>query len=107
MMDISKGFYPDTWTGGAAWSTDDFHTVLRCILDSPHAAAPVAALATALGEGGAAKLQSMNANNLLLRRAYDDLARDIDTAAFGRTLEDVYTLPTAAHTLAARSRLGV
>jgi hypothetical protein len=47
----------------------------------------------------------MNAKNLLLRRAYDPLARDIDAAAFGPKLKDVYTLPSAAHVLAARIEL--
>jgi hypothetical protein len=37
---------------------------------------------------GAAKLESMNAN-LLLRRTYDPLARDIDAAAFGPDFADV------------------
>jgi hypothetical protein len=55
--------------------------------------------------GGAAKLESMNAKNLLLRRAYDSLARDIDAAAFGPKKKDVYTLPSAAHVLAARIEL--
>ena len=53
---------------------------------------------------GAAKLESMNAN-LLLRRTYDPLARDIDAAAFGPDFADVYTLPSAAHLLAARRKL--
>jgi hypothetical protein len=47
----------------------------------------------------------MNQKNLLLRRAYDPLASDIDAAAFGPDLEDVYTLPSAAHVLAARRKL--
>ena len=47
----------------------------------------------------------MNAMNLLLRRAYDPLVRDIDAAAFGAEFEDVYTLPSAAHVLAARRKL--
>ena len=47
----------------------------------------------------------MNAKNLLLRRAYDPLARDIDATAFGPKKKDVYTLPSAAHVLAARIEL--
>ena len=47
----------------------------------------------------------MNAKNLLMRRAYDPLARDIDAVAFGADFEDVYTLPSAAHVLAARRKL--
>ena len=47
----------------------------------------------------------MNQKNLLLRRAHDPLARDIYAAAFGPDLEDVYTLPSAAHVLAARRKL--
>jgi hypothetical protein len=35
----------------------------------------------------------------------DPVARDIDAAAFGPDLEDVYTLPSAAHVLAARRKL--
>ena len=50
-------------------------------------------------------LASMNQMNLLLRRAYDNLARDIPLAVFGAKLEDVYTLPSAAHTVAARRAL--
>jgi hypothetical protein len=117
MTDITKGLLPETWNG-AAWSTEDFHTVLRSIVSSPHAAVPVVELEAALSSkfpffgrrswvrrGGAAKLESMNAKNLLLRRAYDPLARDIAAAAFGPKLKDVYTLPSAAHVLAARIEL--
>ena len=117
MTDISKGLVPETWNG-AAWSAEDFRTVLRSIVSSPHAAVPVVELEVALSSkfpffgrrswerrGGAAKLEAMNAKNLLLRRAYDPLARDIDAAAFGPELKDVYTLPSAAHVLAARRKL--
>ena len=101
---ISSGLIPETWEG-AAWSTEDCRTVLQKIVSSPHAAVPVVELVAELGGGGAAKLKSMNAMNLLLRRAYDPLARDIDDAAFGADFEDVYTLPSAAHVLAARRKL--
>jgi len=47
----------------------------------------------------------MTQKDLLLRRAYDPLARDIDASAFGPDREDVYTLPSAAHVLAARRKL--
>lgn len=104
MTDISIGLLPET-VDGAAWCTEDFLAVLRSIISSPHAAVPVVELATVLGASGASKLKSMNAKNLLLRRAYDPLARDIDAAAFGPDLEDVYTLPSAAHILAARRKL--
>ena len=112
--DIAKGLSPSTWEG-AAWTTDDCHTVLHMIASSPHAAVPAAQLEAHLGFslfglrlfgwGGAQKLQSMNKMNLLLRRSYDPLARDIDAAAFGPDLEDVYTLPSAAHIIAARRKL--
>ena len=104
MTDISKGLLPETWNG-AAWSTDDCRLVLQAIVSSPHTAVPVVELVAVLGAGGAVKLESMNAKNLLLRRAYDPLARDIDAAAFGAVFEDVYTLPSAAHVIAARRRL--
>ncbi len=104
MVSINNGLRLTTWKD-AAWSAEDFRTMLRAIVASPHAAVPVGELETALGVGGAAKLESMNAKNLLLRRAYDPLARDIDAAAFGPDLEDVYTLPSAAHVLAARIEL--
>ena len=105
MTDISHGLFPEVSWKDAAWSAEDFRTVLRSIVSSPHAAVLVLQLYAELGEGGAAKLESMNAKNLLLRRAYDPLARDIDLAAFGPDLEDVYTLPSAAHVLAARRKL--
>jgi hypothetical protein len=104
MTDISKGLLPETFEG-AAWCTEDFRALLRSIVSSPHAAVPVVELVTVLGTGGAATLQSMNQKNLLLRRAYDPLARDIDASAFGPELENVYTLPSAAHVLAARRKL--
>jgi hypothetical protein len=91
--------------GGREPSVEDFRAVLQTIVSSPHAAVPVLQMYAELGDDGAAKLESMNAKNLLLRRAYDPLARDIDTAAFGPDLEDVYTLPSAAHVLAARRKL--
>jgi hypothetical protein len=105
MTDISHGLFPEVSWKDAAWSAEDFRTVMRSIVSSPHAAVPVLQMYAELGEGGAAELESMNAKNLLLRRAYDPLARDIDTAAFGPDLEDVYTLPSAAHVLAARRKL--
>ena len=108
MADISNGLRPATIWKGAAWSAADLRAVLRSIVSSPHAAVPVADLAAMLGAGGAAKLASMNGRDLLVLRAFDPLARDIDAAAFGPGLdEDVYTLPSAAHVLAARIELDV
>ena len=114
MTRITKGLSPSTWEG-AAWTTDDCRTVLHMIASSPHAAVPAAQLEAQLGFrlfglrlfgwGGAQKLQSMNKMNLLLRRSYDPLARDIDAAAFGPKKQDVYTLPSAAHVCAARVEL--
>jgi hypothetical protein len=104
MTDISNGLRLTSWKD-AAWSTEDFRTVLQTIVSSPHAAVLVLQMDAELGEGGAAKLDSMNAKNLLLRRAYDPLARDIDMAAFGPKLKEVYTLPSAAHVIAARIEL--
>jgi hypothetical protein len=104
MTRITKGLSPSTWDG-AAWSADDCRTVLHMIASSPHAAVSVAQLVAALGEDGSNKLQSMNKLNLLLRRSYDPLARDIDAAAFGPKKQDVYTLPSAAHVRAARVEL--
>jgi len=123
---IAKGLSPSTWEG-AAWTTDDCRTVLHMIASSPHAAVPAAQLEAhlgfslfglrlfgwggaqkleaALGLDGSKKLQSMNKMNLLLRRSYDPLARDIDAAAFGPKKQDVYTLPSAAHVCAARVEL--
>ena len=105
MADISKGLRPEIWKG-AAWSAEDLRAVLRAIASSPHAAVPVEQLETVLGAGGAAKLASMNQKDLLVLRAFDPLARDIDAAAFGPGLDgDVYTLPSAAHVVAARHEL--
>ena len=104
MTDISKGLRVVEFKD-AAWCTEDFRAVLRSIVSSPHAAVPVEQLDALLGAGGAAKLESMNQKNLLLRRAYDPLARDIDAAAFGPDFFDVYTLSSAAHLLAARRKL--
>ncbi len=118
MTDISKGLVPET-LNGAAWSAEDFRTVLQAIASSPHVAVPVEQLEAVLGSrltlfgkrlwgrGGAAKLESMNEKNLLLRRAYDPLARDIDAAAYGPKRKDVYALPSAAHVLAARIELDI
>ena len=103
-VDISRALSPSTWEG-AAWTADDCRTVLHMIASSPHAAVSVAQLGAALGEDGSNKLQSMNKLNLLLRRSYDPLARDIDAAAFGPKKQDVYTLPSAAHVCAARVEL--
>jgi len=105
MTDISKGLRTVAFED-AAWCTEDFRAVLRSIVSSSHAAVPVEQLDALLGAGGDTKLESMNQKNLLLRRAYDPLARDIDAAAFGPKLKDVYTLPSAAHVLAARMELG-
>ena len=109
MTRITKGLSPSTWEG-AAWTTDDCRTVLHMIASSPHAAVPAAQLEAALGlDGskldGSKKLQSMNKLNLLLRRSYDPLARDLDAAAFGPKKEDVFTLPSADHVRAARVAL--
>ena len=104
MTRITKGLSPSTWDG-ASWSADDCRTVLHMIASLPHATVSVAQLVAALGEDGSNKLQSMNKMNLLLRRSYDPLARDIDAAAFGPKKQDVYTLPSAAHVRAARVAL--
>jgi len=105
-VDISRALSPSTWDG-AAWTADDCRTVLHMIASSPHAAVSVAQLVAALGEDGSNKLQSMNKLNLLLRRSYDPLARDIDAAAFGPELEDVYTLSSASHMIAAKRKLNL
>ena len=105
MTDISKGLSPSTWEG-AAWTSDECRTVLRAIATSPHAAVQAEKLAALLGEAASAALQSMHKMNLLLRRSYDPLARDIDAAAFGPLRKDVYTLPSAAHVCAARLQTG-
>jgi hypothetical protein len=105
MKDISNGLRLVTLKG-AVWSMEDFRAVLRAIVTSPHAAVPVEQLDAVLGAGGTAKLESMNKFNLLVRRSFDPLARDIDAAAFEPDLDDdVYTLPSAAHVLAARRKL--
>jgi hypothetical protein len=104
MTDISNGLRLVTWKD-AAWSAEDWSTVLRMIVSSPHAAVPVSQLDAVLGAGGAAKLESLNQKDLLVQRTYDPLARDIDADAFGPDVEDVYTLPSAAHMLAARRKL--
>ena len=49
----------------------------------------------------------MNKMNLLMRRSYDPLARDINAAAFGPLQDDVYTLPSAAQVCVARLELGL
>ena len=91
---------------GAAWSTDQCRAALRAIAISPHAAVLVSKLKEQLGAGGVAALESMNEQNLLLRRSFQKDARDIDPAAFGLLRdEDVYMLPSAAHWVAARRRL--
>jgi hypothetical protein len=102
--DISRGLKPQVWEG-AAWSTEQFCHVLRAIASSPHAALPVSQLEEQLGAGSVAALESMNEQNLLLRRSFDGDARDIDPAAFGPGGNDVYMLPSAAHVLAARAVL--
>ena len=108
MADLSNGLRPETIWMGAAWSAVDLRAVLRTIVSSPHAAVPVADLVAMLGAGGSAKLASMNRKDLLVLRAFDPLARDIDAAAFGPGPDDdVYTLPSAAHVLAARIELDV
>ena len=106
MTDISNGLRLVSWKD-AAWSAEDFRVVLRSITSSPHAAVRVEQLEAELGACGPAKLESMNSKNLLLRRAYDPLARDMDATAFGRDFEDVYMLPSAAHVLAARRKLQI
>jgi hypothetical protein len=60
MTGISNGLRLVTWKD-AAWSAEDFRAVLRSIVSSPHVAVPVPQLEAVLGEGGAAKLESMNA----------------------------------------------
>ena len=102
--DILRGLEPEEWKG-AAWSTEQCRTALRAIVSSPHAAVPVSQLKEQLGAGCVAALKSMNEQNLLLRRAFHEDARDIDPAAFGPWRRDVYVLPSAAHVVAARAVL--
>ena len=80
--------------------------MLRSIASSPHAAVPAVDLVAMLGAGSAEmRLSSMNRKNLLVLRVFDPLARDIDAAAFEPKQKDVYTLPSAAHVVAARIEL--
>ena len=104
--DISRALTPAVWKG-AAWSTKQCRKALQRIASSPHAAVSVSQLVEHLGGGddGLLSLESMNEQNLLLRRSFADDARDIDAAAFGPFRdEEVYMLPSAAHVLAARRR---
>ena len=103
--DILSGLKPEVWKG-AAWSTEQCRTALLAIASSPHAAVPVDQLEEQLGAGSVVALESMNEQNLLLRRSFQNDARDIDPAAFGPRRKDVYTLASAAHLLAARAELG-
>ena len=117
--DISRALTPEVWEG-AAWSAAQCRTALRAIVNSPHAAVPVRQLAAQLEEGfslfgfrlwggGGSPLKalaSMHEQNLLQLRSFQSDARDIEAAAFGAARdEEVYTLPSAAHLLAARRRL--
>ena len=89
------------------WTADDYRAVLRAVAQSTHGAVPVSELEISLGDGGDAKLNSMLKLNYLLRRSHDLLARDIPADAFvvDDALEDVMTLPSTAHLVAARRRM--
>ena len=102
--DISRALRPRTWEG-AAWTADDCRAVLQMIASSPSAAVSYVQLEPRLLGDAASKLQCMNKMDFLVRRSYEPLARDIDTAAFGPKKQDVYTLPSAAHVCAARLEL--
>jgi hypothetical protein len=104
MKDIVSGLTPET-LAGAAWTAEDYRTVLTMIVSSPHHAVRVTELAAELGEAGFVKLVAMNQKNLLLLRAYDLLARDVAAEVFGPDEEEVYTLMSAAHVVAARRKL--
>lgn len=93
---------PEAWQG-ATWTTEQCRTVLAAITSSPHGAVPVIQLVEQLG--GVKALESMNEQNLILRRSFEDDARDVDPAAFGPRGKEVYTLLSAAHLLAARAEL--
>ena len=100
--DISRGLLPEAWQG-SAWTTEQCRTVLLAITSSPYGAVPVSQLVEQLG--GVKALESMNEQNLLLRRSFEDDAKDMDPAAFGPRRKEVYTLLSAAHLLAARAEL--
>jgi hypothetical protein len=98
--DISRALTPEVWDG-EAWSATQCRTALRAIVNSPHAAVRVSQLAKELGAGGVAALESMNEQNLILRRSFEDDARDVDPAAFGPPPPDMAPTGTS---LGARSR---
>ena len=102
--DCARGLRPALHPG-AQWLSQDYHAVLLAIAASPHAAVRVSALAAALDGAGDAKLDSLLEHNHLVRRSYDARASDVPAAAFeveGGGREEVLTLPSAAHVLAAR-----
>jgi hypothetical protein len=102
---LAAALTPETWQG-AAWSAKDCQAALRAIAASRHAAVPCAALAAQLGRDGAAALAALQRHGVLRRRAYHALLQDMPAAAFGQEpRDDVLTLPSAAHLLAARQLL--
>ena len=69
---------------------------------APHGALQCATLAAMSGVGGPEVLEALQQQNLIVRRSFHTLARDIHLAAFGARRCDVYMLPSAAHAAVVR-----
>jgi hypothetical protein len=99
--DITRGLSHPKWKGDR-WDGEQFRKALRSIASSTHGALPVRQLISELGSGSEEALESMH---LLQRRHFNEDARDVDPAAFGRRREEVYTFTSTAHLLAARAEM--
>lgn len=99
--DITRGLSHPKWEGDG-WDGEQFLKALRSIASSTHGAVPVRQLISELASGSGEALESMH---LLQRRLFNEDARDIHPAAFGPRREEVYTLTSAAHLMAARAEM--
>ena len=98
---VHAGLQPSSRATAAATPTQ-YRAVLAALAAAPHGALQCATLAAMSGVGGPAVLEALQQQNLIVRRSFHTLARDIPLAAFGARRCDVYMLPSAAHAAVAR-----
>lgn len=82
---VRRGLRPESmWPGGRAsppaWTADQYKAVLRAIVHSKHHAVLFSTLESSVGD---AALDSMVGYNLITRRPYSPLARDLPLEVFG------------------------
>lgn len=84
------------------WKPEQYEAVLKALAKAPHGALCCRKLEADAATGGVVVLEALQRCNLLICRAWHPTLRDVPLEVFGSPPEAVYTLPSAAHLVAAQ-----